>query len=247
MNKGSKSRRILKLIFVSIVVLIAVPFFIDHLIIGNEIPSNIPNSEWTSFLGSYIGSIIGGAITVAGVWFTIQYYKEQEMRSNASEVKPVLNVWPLKGHPPKDLIISRHLNYALKEDVFIYCDDFNDEMNKDGQSIHAQEWVIFTLVIQNIGNGPVMDMELNLQTLENQYYRPTQQIGIPKNSALIYHIYIPRKFLNTSYNEKKLQFVFTDIYDFLHFEQEIGLFFDENSNTIHFGNITKPKPLKGFT
>lgn len=77
MRKNKKNYVVLTITL--IVVLILFPIFIDHLIIGNKIVSNISNSEWVSFLGSYTGAIISGLISIIGVFLTIQYYKNQDV------------------------------------------------------------------------------------------------------------------------------------------------------------------------
>ena len=50
-----------------IILIPAIPAFIDKFIFGNNIPSNISNEAWAGFLGSYLG----GIATLAAVFITI--------------------------------------------------------------------------------------------------------------------------------------------------------------------------------
>lgn len=52
----------------------------DKLIVGNDLPSNISNSEWVSFLGSYVGAILGSIASVVGIIITIEYTKKETSR-----------------------------------------------------------------------------------------------------------------------------------------------------------------------
>ncbi|AWK51621.1 hypothetical protein DIC82_11560 [Clostridium beijerinckii] len=72
------------------IILIAIPILLDKFIIGNNWPSNISNSEWVSFLGSYLGGLFGGVLSIAGVFITIRYYKQQEIKEKEERQKFIL-------------------------------------------------------------------------------------------------------------------------------------------------------------
>lgn len=54
----------ISLAIIFILLVIGIPVMVDKFIIGNNIQSNITNSDWVSFLGSYIGAILGGVFTL---------------------------------------------------------------------------------------------------------------------------------------------------------------------------------------
>ena len=56
-----------------LIITIAFPFAMDHLIIGNDFFSNISNSDWVSFLASYIGAIT----SAVGIIITIEHTKKE--------------------------------------------------------------------------------------------------------------------------------------------------------------------------
>ena len=65
------------LIILSILLVFGIPLAVDWLIIANDVPSNISNSDWVGFLGSYIGAIIGGVVSLIGIGVTIRFTKQQ--------------------------------------------------------------------------------------------------------------------------------------------------------------------------
>lgn len=65
-RKGLFVVLIFSLIFISII-----PLLMDWFVVGNNVPSNISNSDWVGFLGAYIGAIIGAIVSLIGIIVTI--------------------------------------------------------------------------------------------------------------------------------------------------------------------------------
>lgn len=63
-------RRLKVIIFLSIVVIILIPFLLEVVIFRNEAYSALTNGEWGGFLGSYIGGALGGIGTLLAVYIT---------------------------------------------------------------------------------------------------------------------------------------------------------------------------------
>ena len=228
---------------------IGFPFFMDRFIIGNQIESNIGNSEWVSFLGGYIGSFLGGVLAIIGVVFTIQYYKGQEEREKNIAVKPILDAWHLNGSFTGGISsIDRRFDYALHTDGrFYHCLDFKKQYNildDDWES----NWLYFELAIHNIGNGPALDMQVLLQSGRTIFGNDSQSISVPKNSVLIYGVCIKKAYLCQPDN--RLLFTFTDVYRSTYFKQEIRLSLNQNPKTLRVNNfrwlenITLPEEIQ---
>lgn len=98
MDNKDKRRLILILVFFLIVV-VSIPLAMDHFIIGNNIPSNIPNEGWVSFFGSYFGGIIGAIASMCGIILTINYSIRQNKGDHALQVRPycIIDYSTLKG------------------------------------------------------------------------------------------------------------------------------------------------------
>ncbi len=68
---------VFSLIILSILLIFGIPLAVDWLIIGNDLPSNVSNSDWISFLGGYIGAIVSGIVSLIGIGVTIRFTKQQ--------------------------------------------------------------------------------------------------------------------------------------------------------------------------
>lgn len=122
---------------VSILVILIIPILIDYLIIGNNFPSNINDSDWMSFFGSYIGSLIGAFVTLIGLIITLNFTRKQNNEERrlgfAPHFKYTMN--------QKTLLNKKH-----DIDIFIVVDE-NPNTNVNA-----------TLKLKNVGNGPGLEM-----------------------------------------------------------------------------------------
>lgn len=102
------------------IIIVFFPIIMDKFIIGNDLSSNISNSEWVGFLGSYIGSIIGTTGTIGGVYLTIKLDKEKE----AEDIVIYLNHILEKNLEQKKIITNEFLNNIIyKKKYFEYISE----------------------------------------------------------------------------------------------------------------------------
>ncbi|MBQ3165673.1 MAG: hypothetical protein IJC02_14280 [Lachnospiraceae bacterium] len=87
-----KSKKGLIIVIASLIFIVLLPLAIDWLIIGNEFPSNIGNSDWVGFFGGYIGAIIGAVVSLIGIIITIRYTNEQNKRDRELQVRPYCSI-----------------------------------------------------------------------------------------------------------------------------------------------------------
>lgn len=186
-----KKRTIVLLVLGAIILIIGVPVALDWLIIGNDIPSNISNSDWIGFLSGYIGAIIGGVVSLIGVSMSIKFTKQQLMLSKEQyEEQKRLNNLPS-----------------------LYCQidgvGFGDTIDCVNLNLdrHSDE-VIIVLEITNIGTGVASNLSYaiheNSRVEEDQFWiwknrvvlsqkQITQKIklGLPQNdqNKIEIHIY----------------------------------------------------------
>lgn len=73
--------------YVFILLIIAIPGFLEIFIWRNQAYSAISNSDWSSFLGSYLGVVIGGTATLIAVWLTAFVSKMKLTKKNHSYKK----------------------------------------------------------------------------------------------------------------------------------------------------------------
>ena len=138
------------LIVSTIVLVVLIPIGIDHLIIGNDIYSNISNSDWVSFLGSYIGSLIGAGVSIVGIFMTIKFSENQskndrEFMIEMNREERRLSITPLL------LCQTDNKNKQEYNSRFIF--------DLDGEESNTPFNVM--IVITNVGIGDAVDFELN--------------------------------------------------------------------------------------
>lgn len=132
----------------SVIAVIALPLAIDWLIIGNNFPSNISNSEWVGFFGGYIGSVLGCVISLIGILWTINFTREQNRADRELQIRPYLDIRyiPLFNE-------SAHIGSWLGY-VMINEQDENDTLSRD---MHRG-----ILYLKNVGNGPATNISVNV-------------------------------------------------------------------------------------
>lgn len=98
----------------SIIVCIAMPFILDKFVFGNNIESNLNNSEWSSFLGSYIGGIVGGVATLVAVIISLNISKNIQAQSELKENSLIVYYDLILGITDLKRIYINHKNKAYK-------------------------------------------------------------------------------------------------------------------------------------
>ena len=140
------------LIMLSIIAVFAVPMMVDWLIMGNDIPSNISNSDWVSFLGGYIGAIIGGIVSLIGICVTIRFTKQQLILSQDQFSEQNR----LNNQPILDFEISNIINSEDDETIVMNC-----EYTLEGKDVFQTAVVEFE--IHNIGLGAALDIKYGIE------------------------------------------------------------------------------------
>lgn len=146
-----KNKKVISLIVISLLFVFAIPLIIDWIIIGNDIQSNISNSDWVGFLGDYIGAIIGAVVSLVGIAITIRYTNSQNKKDRELQVRPYCSI---KFIQDANLIGT---NKVLAE-LPIGCgsNDDNDEKPTTG-----------IIYIKNIGLGPAVEFEFDVDELDD--------------------------------------------------------------------------------
>ena len=139
------------LIVSTIVLVVLIPIGIDHLIIGNDIYSNISNSDWVSFLGSYIGSIIGAGVSIVGIFMTIKFSEKQSKNDREFMIEMNREERRLSIAP---LILCRTGGKDDKNEI-----DGGFSFDLDGEDSNTPFNVV--ILITNVGIGDAVDFELN--------------------------------------------------------------------------------------
>ncbi len=140
------------LILICTIVLIVsfIPLFMDWVIINNDFPSNITNSDWVGFFGGYIGALIGASVSLAGIIITIRYTNEQNKKDRELQVRPYCSI----RYVHDNKIIGT--NKVIAE-LPIGC----EPKQNDGPEYTS------ILYIKNIGLGPAIEFEFKIDELDD--------------------------------------------------------------------------------
>lgn len=144
-----KKKTILALVLFAIIT-ISLPLAMDWLIVGNDIPSNVSNSDWVNFFGGYIGAILGSIVSLIGIIATIRYTNRQNKIDRELQIRPYCVVRYVNKREP--LKVSEIL-----AGLHIIPDSF------ESNSIH-DAGVIF---IKNIGVGPAIEFEFSVNKIRD--------------------------------------------------------------------------------
>ena len=140
---------------------VGIPFILDWCIIGNEIPSNISNSDWVSFLGGYIGAILGAMFSLVGIAWTIKFTREQNRADRELQIRPYFDIRYQDVKEP--CRTDSWLGY-----VDINIQESNDDSSENNQQKHIGSGL---LCLKNVGNGPAtnINFEISLEKTKIEY------------------------------------------------------------------------------
>lgn len=72
--------------FISICIVLMLPFALEVFIFRNNVYSVLSNGEWGSFLGSYLGGMLGGVGTLLAVYITTKETRKIQ-KENSEQIK----------------------------------------------------------------------------------------------------------------------------------------------------------------
>lgn len=145
-----KKKTLIIIILLFVVLIICIPIIIDWVIIGNNIPSNINNSDWVGFLGGYSGALIGGVISFIGIVLTIRYTNEQNRIHRELQVKPYCSI----RHVHDDKLVGTN---KLLFELTIGCEPSNNQGPR----------YTSILYIKNIGLGPAIEFNFKVDEIDD--------------------------------------------------------------------------------
>ena len=154
-------KKFLPFIIVSVIAVIALPLAIDWLIIGNNFPSNISNSDWVGFFGGYIGSILGCVISLVGILWTINFTREQNRADRELQIRPFFDIRYIDVE--KFCFTKSWLGY-----IMISSWDKNSEESEQPDSGQVGTGLLY---LKNVGNGPAtnINFQVEVENIESEY------------------------------------------------------------------------------
>lgn len=138
-----KNKKFYIFLVISFLSVFIIPLGIDWLIIGNNLPSNISNSDWVGFLGGYIGGIIGAIVSLIGIVITIRYTSKENKTDRELQVRPYCSIRSVCDN--KIVGTNKRLGGYI-----LTC----EPMENDGPEYTE------ILYVKNVGLGPAIDIEV---------------------------------------------------------------------------------------
>ena len=170
-----------------LIITIAFPFAMDHLIIGNDFFSNISNSDWVSFLASYIGAIT----SAAGIIITIEHTKKEAREDRRLLLAPLLS-YEVEKRASFDDIDSNN-SITLFE---------SHQLNLDKED---EQWTQRLIIkIENIGMGPLLNLKITDIKLDEHNFEDVKTSGIQKVLKKDSVLYIKASFIHRAYSFEAL-------------------------------------------
>lgn len=166
-------KKILPIIIASAILIALLPLAIDWLIIGNNFPSNISNSDWVGFFGGYIGSIIGCIISLVGILWTINFTREQNRADRELQIRPFLDI----RYDPSFTKLPDGVSWL----GYVMINEWDDNRNDPEDTERG------LLYLKNVGNGSAtnIDISVHVENITVQYEArfSNQNIKVTSNSV----------------------------------------------------------------
>lgn len=137
-------------VIMAVGIAIALPFAMDWLIIGNDIPSNISNSDWVSFFGGYLGALLGAAASLFGIIITIRYTNVQNKLDRELQIRPYCSIRYIRDNK----LVGT--NKILGAFPLVY-----EPVSNNGPEYSS------ILYFKNIGLGPAIDFDFEIEKFDD--------------------------------------------------------------------------------
>ncbi len=194
-----------------VILIPAIPMFIDLLVFGNNVPSNVSNEVWAGFLGSYIG----GIATLFAVFITIrdnnrklesqkQEEKEAALEQRKLFIKPYLDTRHKYFNQnaeteENDRIVEFEGNLVKKVHYNLTPADKHliGVRQSDAQYVYVQ------YIIKNLGLGSAIDVNVVINSF------PTT-MAIAKEEKVSFFLFIDTQKLNETVINIEIDYWDTD-------------------------------------
>lgn len=132
----------------SLIIIILLPLIIDWLVIGNDFPSNISNTDWVGFFGGYVGALIGSIVSLFGILWTINFTREQNRADRELQIRPYLDI--------RCVPFSNKIAEKVSWLGYVTINEYNNneaELQDVGRGL---------LYLKNVGNGPATNIDIEV-------------------------------------------------------------------------------------
>lgn len=158
------------------IIVILIPCILDVFVFGNNVKSNIINSEWVTFLGSYSGSV-ATLITLVGTVLYTNHCNRQEEKRNYMRDRENLRAQMQPWLDKRIDIANREGDvFGLNDRSFVIEDDKVSEMrfylrdeDRERMRQHTEKYYYLKYSVVNVGADNAVRMKISLNGFEVLY------------------------------------------------------------------------------
>lgn len=160
------------------------------------------------FWGGFLGALIS-TVTAFGVWWL------QRENDRKQAVKPILNVCQINGMrriKDYDYVVD-YCNSPEEDQLKNWC--LHDEKNaKTWEKLSDKsQWLITEMLIENIGNGPAMQMSIDVEGEKQIKCERNSRICLAQSQSAKYTLYIRISSLKETEFGNTMIFKYSDCYE----------------------------------
>ncbi len=165
-------KKITMIIFISVLVIIALPFVLEIAIFRNDVYSVLSNGEWGGFLGSYIGGALGGVGTLLAVYITTKETRKIQ-QENSTQIKTEQERNEKKDRKQfADEIAKDIAKYIANISKYFYANRALERLDKDRDKLDKE----FRSIQQDIQAQYNKQKDLNLEDDLDEYAKVDLEI-----------------------------------------------------------------------
>lgn len=237
-------REIIRNIIISVIfciIIILLPCLLDLFIFGNDVKSNITNSDWAAFLGGYSG----GVATLFALIGTIMYnnYCNREAENNnyirdrenrRTQIQPLLDKRIDIAKGKSDTFGSNDRSFIIEDDKVSQVRFYLRNEDRERMHLRTEKYYYLKYSVVNVGAGNAVRMKISLNGYEESY-------TILKEETI--NLFLLFNMSNTNSKQMKLVFDYWDVGSIGHYQQIDTLLLEYKEEDGDVDWIIKPEPI----
>lgn len=229
------------IIVIICVIIILLPCLLDFFVFGNDVKSNITNSEWVSFLGGYSG----GVATLLALIGTILYnnYCNREAENNnyirdrenrRTQIQPLLDKRIDIAKGKSDIFGSNDRSFIIEDDKVSQVRFYLRNEDRERMQLDTEKYYYLKYSVVNVGAGNAVRMKISLNGYEESY-------TILKEETV--NLYLLFNMSNRSSKQMKIVFDYWDVASIGHYQQMNTLLIEYREVDGDVDWTIKPEPI----
>lgn len=223
------------------VVMILIPCILDFFVFGNDLKSNLTNSEWASFLGSYSGSVATLVVLVGTIMYT-NYCNKQEEKSNyirdrenlRTQIQPWIDKRIDIAKSERDVFGPNDRSFVIEDDKVSEVRFYLRNEDRERMRLCTEKYYYLKYSVVNVGADNAVRMKISLNGFEESY-------TILKNETI--NLFLLFNMSNRNNKQMEIIFDYWDVSSIGHYQQKDTIFLEYKNKNGYEDWTTKPEPI----